>query len=76
MKCKYNRFVGWLSAGIMLIGTLNAQSHMNHYKVYFSSKGTGSTMVLIDALNSAGAIDQVKARYPGAYSISTIQVSR
>jgi len=46
----------------------------NLYRVYFSSKGTGPTNVEIEALNDAGAREQVKARYPGAYSIVVVQL--
>jgi hypothetical protein len=48
----------------------------NLYRVYFCSKGTGPTNVEIEALNDAGAREQVKARYPGAYSISVIQIPK
>jgi hypothetical protein len=44
---------------------------MNHYKVYFCSKGTGPTTVTIDAQNSAAVRAQVEARYPGAYNITS-----
>ena len=46
----------------------------NLYRVYFSSKGTGPTKVEIEALNDTGAREQVKARYPGAYSIVVVQI--
>jgi hypothetical protein len=47
---------------------------VNLYKVRFCSKGTGPHTVLIEAQNQAGAKSQVEARYPGAYSISMIQL--
>jgi hypothetical protein len=60
---------------LLLLTTLSAHAG-NLYKVYFCSKGTGPSNVRIEALNDAGAREQVKARYPGAYSISVIQIPK
>jgi hypothetical protein len=60
-----------LSAALLLsASTLMA----NRYRFYFFSKGTGPISVEIEAQNDKGARDQVKARYPGAYSITVIQI--
>jgi hypothetical protein len=60
-----------LSTALLLsVSTLMA----NQYKAYFCSKGTGPTNVVIEALNDTGAREQVKARYPGAYSIVVVQL--
>ena len=58
---------------LLLLSTFSAHAG-NLYRVYFCSKGTGPMEVRIEALNDAGAREQVKARYPGAYSISTAQL--
>ena len=47
---------------------------MNHYTVYFTSKGTGPQTVKIEALNQSGAKAQVEARDPGAYNIISNQL--
>jgi hypothetical protein len=47
---------------------------MSLYNVYFVSKGTGPKTAQIEAQNSAGAKEQVEARYPGAYNITLIQM--
>jgi hypothetical protein len=58
----------------LFLFSLSSLKAENLYRVYFSSKGTGPTNVEIEALNDAGAREQVKARYPGAYSIVVIQI--
>lgn len=58
----------------LLLFSISPLMASNLYRVYFSSKGTGPTSVEIEALNDRGAREQVIARYPGAYSISVIQL--
>jgi hypothetical protein len=48
----------------------------NLYRVSFCSKGTGPAEARIEALNDAGAREQIKAKYPGAYSIVVIQIPK
>ena len=48
----------------------------NLYQVSFCSKGTGPATDRIEALNDAGAREQIKAKYPGAYSIVVIQIPK
>jgi hypothetical protein len=60
---------------VLLISAFSLRAG-NLYRVYFSSKGTGPTKVEIEALNDAGAREQVKARYPGAYSIVIVQIPK
>jgi hypothetical protein len=62
-----------LSFSLLSFSNLPARAG-NLYRVYFSSKGTGPTKVEIEALNDAGAREQVKARYPGAYSLVVVQL--
>jgi hypothetical protein len=66
-----NKLVLLVYTLLFLAPSLMAQ---NLYRVYFCSKGTGPTNVQIEALNDTGAREQVKARYPGAYSIVVVQL--
>jgi hypothetical protein len=62
-----------LLCSVLLLSALSAYAG-NLYEVSFCSKGTGPAKDRIEALNDAGAREQIKAKYPGAYSIIVIQV--
>ena len=64
-----------LLCSALLLSALSAHAG-NLYRVYFCSKGTGPSEARIEALNDAGAREQVKARYPGAYSLVVIQIPK
>jgi hypothetical protein len=60
---------------LLLLSALSAHAG-NLYEVSFCSKGTGPAKDRIEALNDAGAREQIKAKYPGAYSIIVIQIPK
>ena len=60
---------------LLLLSALSAHAG-NLYRVYFCSKGTGPSEARIEALNDAGAREQVKTRYPGAYSLVVVQIPK
>jgi hypothetical protein len=65
-----------LILGSLLIFTAIAAHAGNIYEVSFCSKGTGPAKDRIEALNDAGVREQIKAKYPGAYSIVVIQIPK